>query len=770
MNNWTIRKQITALSGISVGFLLLVAAASFAAAVLLNMSFKQFNGATQRTERLNLILEDLLEANTAAVAFEYSADPRFATAFRSEVAEILEVSSIGDTVRNSTDEFAALMVQIHDRTEQYISQFEALEGVVANKSRLVEELSQSGVAVNEALAEIGTRASIDGQPAGVKQVTSAMQAFSLSRLYLERYIRTGAQSDLTTFEDRRAEAETAFGRAVRLLGGDRFQPLVDAAQTELTAYFELKSRLFEDLARRDQTSSDLLFSSGAMGILVEDATDAASIFQAEIWAVARKHSGLLAAFKAVVVFAALTILFMAARRISTRIRQDIERTLSDMNTLASGTLDFKIAGTDLATEIGDMARGLEVFRTNAAEARKLQEQLRLKEKEEVRMRALQTKKDQAADAERQAAMAREREAIIRDLSSGLGGVVTAAANGDFSQRIDRRFGQADLDEIVMSVNALVESVEDSIKETARVLGSMADGDLTIRMQGSHRGLFHNLQKAIDETALTLGEVIREISHQCDDIGKSSLQMESQANDLSSRAETQAAALEETSAAMKELSNSVQSGAAAARKSSTIAKTAKQHVSEAGEVVGASISAMTDIKGASEKIKDIVAVMDSIAYQTNLLALNASVEAARAGEAGKGFAVVATEVRALAQRSGDASRDIKALIEETVSQVERGVGLVERTGSTLKDVVEGVESMSATMDGLTVRAQDQASGVSEVTSAVLQMDSITQKNAALADDSRETARNLSGKMDIMQALIGRFRVDHSATHMSQIAAE
>jgi methyl-accepting chemotaxis protein len=299
---------------------------------------------------------------------------------------------------------------------------------------------------------------------------------------------------------------------------------------------------------------------------------------------------------------------------------------------------------------------------------------------------------------------------------------------------------------------------------------MADGDLTIRMQGSHRGLFHNLQKAIDETALTLGEVIREISHQCDDIGKSSLQMESQANDLSSRAETQAAALEETSAAMKELSNSVQSGAAAARKSSTIAKTAKQHVSEAGEVVGASISAMTDIKGASEKIKDIVAVMDSIAYQTNLLALNASVEAARAGEAGKGFAVVATEVRALAQRSGDASRDIKALIEETVSQVERGVGLVERTGSTLKDVVEGVESMSATMDGLTVRAQDQASGVSEVTSAVLQMDSITQKNAALADDSRETARNLSGKMDIMQALIGRFRVDHSATHTSQIAAE
>ena len=164
------------------------------------------------------------------------------------------------------------------------------------------------------------------------------------------------------------------------------------------------------------------------------------------------------------------------------------------------------------------------------------------------------------------------------------------------------------------------------------------------------------------------------------------------------------------------------------------------------------------------------MMNSIAYQTNLLALNASVEAARAGEAGKGFAVVATEVRALAQRSGDASRDIKLLIEETESQVERGVGLVERTGITLKDDVEGVEAMSATMDGLTVRAQDQASGVSEVANAVLQMDMITQKNAALADDSREAARNLSGKMDIMQTLIGRFRVDQGTRHRSRIAAE
>lgn len=770
MINWTIRKQMSALSGLSIASLLLVAAVSLVSVQMLNLSFTEFKDATQRTERLQLIFEDLLEANAAATAYEHTADAGFVTTFQNEAADILVEANAKDDVTTSSEEFAALLVKIGESTARYTSQFEALESAQNDKLRLVKSLGDAGEAVNAALAEIGARASIDGQLAGLKQTTAAMQSFSLSRLYLERYIRTGASADLTTSEDWRAAAQTAFDRGAIFLGSERYEELVESARTGLAAFFDIKTDLLRALGQRGQAASGLLFASGEIGGLVEDAVDAASSRQAVLWSQTRKNAMLLAGLQAIVVLAALVIMFLSARRISNRIRDGIDQTVSDMNTLASGDLEIEITGTERATEIGEMARSLEVFRTNAVEALKLQEELREKEIEEDRLRALQLQKDQEADAERQAAMEREREEIIRDLSSGLGGVVSAAANGDFSLRIDRSFGQVDLDGIVSSVNALVESVETSIEETARVLAGIADGDLTVRMQGNHQGLFRELQNAIDETALTLGDVIREIAVQCDDIGTSSTNMEKQADDLSSRAETQAAALEETSAAMKQLSTSVQSSAEAARKSSTIAKTATDHVNDAGQVVGASVSAMNDIKDASVKIKDIVAVMDSIAYQTNLLALNASVEAARAGEAGKGFAVVATEVRALAQRSGDASKDIKALIEETVSQVERGVNLVERTGKTLDDVVEGVEAMSATMHSLTNRAQDQASGVSEVASAVHQMDAITQQNAALADDSREAARSLGAKTNIMQNLVRRFQLEQNAGNASRIAAE
>ena len=770
MKTRTIRTQINTLSGLSIAFLLVVAAASLASIMMMKLSFADFNDATKRTERLNLILEDLLEANGAAAAYEHSANASFATTVQNEVDDILKVSTMRDDVTARNEAFASVLDQITEKAGRYMTQFGALDAAQTKKLAQVGTLSVAGAAVSQTLIDLAARASTDGQMGASRQVGQAAHDFLLSRLYLERYFRTQAREDLTKAEDWRASAEGAFGRAGKLLTAERYQELTSLAGEHLATYLTAKDAAIRALNQRGQAASGLLFASGGMVRLVEDAVDAASIQQANIWTTNRRHAEILVGIQALVIVLALTILMVTARRISHGVRRQIAQTVDDMNTLASGNLEFEITGADLDTEVGQMARSLEVFRTNELKARQLQEELREIELEDERLRKLQIEKDHAADIERQKTLEREREAIIRDLSSGLGGVVNAAANGDFSQRIERTFNQADLDGIVASVNALVEGVEVSVEETARVLARMADGDLSTRMQGEFNGLFAELQAAIDETAVNLGGVVREITQQCDEIGASSKKMEQQADDLSSRAETQAAALEQTSAAMKELSTSVQSSAESSRKSSSIAKTATERVSEAGQVVGASVSAMNDIKDASEKIKDIVAVMDSIAYQTNLLALNASVEAARAGEAGKGFAVVATEVRALAQRSGDASKDIKGLIEETVSQVERGVDLVERTGKTLNDVVEGVEAMSATMDDLTNRAQDQAAGVNEVAGAVHQMDVITQKNAALADESREAARMLDAKMNVMHQLVRRFQLDGSSPEVAAVAAE
>lgn len=208
--------------------------------------------------------------------------------------------------------------------------------------------------------------------------------------------------------------------------------------------------------------------------------------------------------------------------------------------------------------------------------------------------------------------------------------------------------------------------------------------------------------------------------------------------------------------MEEISASARSSADGASNAAEFANAASQQVNEAEGVVASAIGAMSDIRSASDKIGEIVSVIDGIAFQTNLLALNASVEAARAGSAGKGFAVVATEVRALAQRSGEASKDIKELIEESATQVRRGVELVEQTGATLENIMGGVSQMASTMQELTATAREQATGVGEVTSAISQLDVITQKNAALSDETREAAAVMASQARDMQQIVARFR--------------
>ena len=244
-----------------------------------------------------------------------------------------------------------------------------------------------------------------------------------------------------------------------------------------------------------------------------------------------------------------------------------------------------------------------------------------------------------------------------------------------------------------------------MKEVARVMSTVAAGDLTERMTGSYAGLFAELQASVNETLATLTRVVDDIAAGCEAVTKQAAQMTEQSVELARRAEQQAASLEETSAAMEEISATARSSADGAAHANEFATKATGRVDEAGRVVASAVGAMSDIRAASTRIGEIVSVIEGIAFQTNLLALNASVEAARAGSAGKGFAVVATEVRALAQRSSTASQDIKALIDESAAQVNRGVSLVEETGTTLKEIVEGVRQDG----GLARRTRHRRSG-------------------------------------------------------------
>src|SRR5690606_18841880 len=230
-----------------------------------------------------------------------------------------------------------------------------------------------------------------------------------------------------------------------------------------------------------------------------------------------------------------------------------------------------------------------------------------------------------------------------------------------------------------------------------------------------------------------------------------------ADDLSRRTEQQAASLEETAAALDQITATVNRTAAGARQASDTVQAAKGDAETSGNVVRDAVSAMGAIEKSAQEITQIIGVIDEIAFQTNLLALNAGVEAARAGDAGRGFAVVASEVRALAQRSAEAAKEIKVLISASTSQVNSGVSLVGQTGEALQRIVSRVAEIDGLVSEIAASAQEQATGLQQVNTAVNQMDQVTQQNAAMVEQSTAASHSLAQEAEALAGSVARFQI-------------
>ncbi len=406
------------------------------------------------------------------------------------------------------------------------------------------------------------------------------------------------------------------------------------------------------------------------------------------------HSGfILAAIFTPLLCFFLGFVFFAQRQVSGL----LGRLSQSMLNLAAGQLQTGIPALERRDEIGKMAGALLVFKQGLAAKLQL----------ETEAEATRT----AAEAERTRHAAEQAQAAERQRE-----VVLALAEG---------------------------------------LTKLAAGDLAVSLTRQFAGDYERLRSDFNSAISQLRETMSAIAQSAGNVRSGAAEMRQAADDLARRTEHQAANQEETTAALGDIMQTVRSNAGNAEAARRLASTAQGDAEHSGVIVTDAISAMSAIEASSRQVGNIIGVIDEIAFQTNLLALNAGVEAARAGDAGRGFAVVATEVRALAQRSAQAAKEIKSLISTSSTQVEAGVRLVGEAGSALTRIATQVAELNGLINNIATSATNQAAGLSEINSAVGQMDQLTQQNAAMVEEATAASHSLSDEATSLEHLLSRF---------------
>ena len=471
--------------------------------------------------------------------------------------------------------------------------------------------------------------------------------------------------------------------ALKTIGGE----LIKAHATGDKQLFDSMSNRLEEITIQFSTKTGA--NNTAMAELIKNGSDRLSNQVASniLWAI-----GIMLAGNVVAIILAMLIAQKGVTAPMMRLRER-------MASLAEGDTETEIEALGRKDEIGQMAQAVAVFRDNALERQRLEQEAEdnrgLSENERI---------------EREAAKARE------------------AADVKFA-----------------------------VDNLAQALSQLSDGDVSYRIEQPFTAALDGLRNDFNASASKLQAALEQVADNARSIEASSAEIRSAADDLAKRTEQQAASVEETAAALEEITTTVKDAARRATEAGSLVTRTRQGAEKSGEVVHNAVKAMEAIEKSSGEIGNIIGVIDDIAFQTNLLALNAGVEAARAGEAGKGFAVVAQEVRELAQRSANAAKEIKTLITASNHQVQSGVHLVGETGKALEMIVAEVQEINRHVTAIVESAQEQSSGLQQINTAVNTMDQDTQKNAAMVEEQTAASHGLARDVASLNALLGQFRL-------------
>ena len=624
--------------------------------------------------------------------------------------------------------------------------------------------------ITERLQSLADRPGLSQSAAVQQLVGEALYQTALGHLIVEESLSGDAGEDFGAALGAFDLAVEKLAQARRLSGVAEFDAIASdiqsfaalAAERRATAQFVSEERAAAD-ARFDAAYQEFLAISGRAEADLRKQMEAglSGLFWSRVIAIVAVSA----------VSIALVLIMLAGYRI---VERRLVRRLQDvtlgMKALVAGNLDKPIPDWDADDELGDLRDTLGSFRNAYAERQALEAEAREAAEREAarrtadaeRERTEMAEKAQRAEAERQNAEQQRREAEARReaesrAAAEIASVVEACAMGDFSRRLCTDDKEGVFAQLCEGVNKIGIAANEGLGAVSDGLAHLAKGDLTYRMPKTYHGIFADIAESFNATAESLRQTLSGISDSSASVDMSSREIAAVADDLARRTEQSASMLEKTAAALEQMSASVRSAAVSAENAQGSAESISERASAGYTVVTRAVTAMDEIRSSSDAIGNILQVIEEIAFQTNLLALNAGVEAARAGEAGRGFVVVASEVRALANRSSEAAREIAKLIQTSASNVHRGVELVRSSGSALQEIVSGIADVTSKIREIVTAANETAIGINEISGATSELDRATQQNAAIFEETNAAVQSLQAEAGALAQAVAAFQI-------------
>lgn len=761
MSHKSIGHQIKSISFLLIGGLISLSLVAIASTLLMRSVFVEYRATARATLDANLIFEDLFEARMAALKWKITPAEEFATEFMGNVAEIHE---LGDEIAQnpSVPAFSAALSILRTELDEYQGHFEQALESQGQYDEFAQGLSEIGPEIRGFLTDIMETAYSDRDVLAAFYAGRTQESLLLGRFYVERFRKTEMSEHLEYAMTHLNASVQSLATLIPELQNPTRLDLANRAQSGIQNYIEKAELLAQSIATRSSARAAMDTLGPIMVTRVETALDEIVARQDTLGPRGQSFAFWTVALITLVSIAIVVVGWIVSGKNTKIIVDSIEDSVDVMSRIAEGDLDAKVLHTDRENEIGRMARALEVFKSNGKASIEADLRAKAMDKERQDSEAEQKRLQEVQEADARAMAEAARNEMIASLSASLGAVVAAASQGDFSKRVEAKFTDSELTNLAEAVNTLVDNVDNGLSQTGKMMGRIAGGDLSERMEGNFRGAFADLQNNTNQMIDALRSLIDGITGSGVTLASSSAELRDTSDSLSRQAEQNAAALEETSAALEEMSASIQQVSKSVSGANTNAQLASETAQSSGKVAADAASAMERISNATGEIVQVVGVINDISFQINLLALNAGVEAARAGDAGRGFAVVASEVRQLAQRASEAAKEIDTVIARSEDAVSEGVSKVADAQSSLATISDSVVGISERIGEVSRAISEQALGIGEITTSVAQIDENTQKQAASFEEVTAASSILANEAEALRHSTAQFSTKNAVS--------